>query len=464
MLKETLEKTLPGGGLSLPDSTPVENKLGLALKDLSDLAAREGKVTGTAATAGFFAERGINPEDLPGSSIGQMLAFVDRAMVDPVHKRAEAVGDILQAISQERSRIQQTAMTQMNTMMSQGMWNDLMKTNKGQATELWKAAGFYGNPYSIPENTPGRWDHLQITSPFPGRTLNESHDLLHSEKAPSWFINDEILANLTDAQKREFTLVQESPAREQKSKPGFITSIEKTIGKTAQDSPDVWRKIPESRITESPGFQEYVQKEWLNARRNVGGSSYDNVGGPTMQLYNATLEKMSVEEVPSFKDENALRMYVHDVNETQGMDLSVTQINTVISKILSEGLARSIPEERIPDYGDQIYKNVSKYMKENGISETQDNLIDVVNATLEKYYKEKKIKPFAPETVSAIHEYIITKYLVKEGGGDKQKEKAKLSTYLISWEEAQKHNSFYQHLQLPFMEKMGEIDNYIRGN
>ncbi len=455
MLDETLKKTLPDGGLSLPDSTPPENKLALALKDLSSLAAREGKVTGTAATASFFAERGINPEDLPGQSIGQMLAFVDRAMVDPVHKRAEAVGDILQAISSERQRIQQTAMTQMNTMMNEGMWNDLMKTNKTQATELWKAAGFYGDPYSIPETPAGKWP-MEIKSAFPGRTLQESHDLLHSEKPPSWFINDEILANLTDAQKREFALVQELPAREQKSKPGFITSIEKTIGKTAQDSPDVWSKIPESRITESPKFQEFVQKEWLNARRNPEGYSQSAYEGPSDQMYNATLEKMNADG-KTFKDKSSLFSYVSDINETQKIGLGVTQMNSVVDRILTEGLMREIPEDMISNIGDKLYETTSEYLKDKDIKETPESFMMMSQDLLENHYKKNKVQPYTPESLASIHEYIAQKYFAKEGASAEDKQKLK-----VNWSAL-----YFTHKgTIPWgnAENINALQKWIRGN
>jgi hypothetical protein len=386
MLKETLEKTLPSGELSLPDSTPVENKLGLALKDLSDLAAREGKVTGTAATAGFFAERGINPEDLPGSSIGQMLAFVDRAMVDPVHKRAEAVGDILQAISVERSRMQQTALQQMDVMMSQDMWNDFISKNPGQAKDLWKASGFLGEPYRIPVK-PSKFDYTP-NSPLPGYTMTETNDLYNSENVKGWYI-ERLLKGMSDEEKKSYTFLKDLSREE----------VQKISGRAPEGDAEKWGyNLPVSRIMESPEFQKYAQEQWDIERRNPGGGSYSVDGSyisPIQRMSAMLLEAMESKE---YTDEE-IKSLANDINFNQqkGYKLTDGQIKDAI-KAVQSNMPATLSEVGTLEAVADIFKSagqqiIAEDLDDNFISRKQygeiflNDLAEEVNLTDESKQK-----------------------------------------------------------------------------
>lgn len=105
MTLPSIGDTLPG--LPIMDMTNVQDEdvLAMALKNIAQLAQREGKVTGLAATSQFFADRGILPEDLPGSSVANMLAVVDRAMTAPVAERAGTIADLFE-VTRQRSEQQ----------------------------------------------------------------------------------------------------------------------------------------------------------------------------------------------------------------------------------------------------------------------------------------------------------------------------------------------------------------------
>ena len=164
------DMTLPPIGDTLPglptmDMTNVqgEDVLAMALKNIAQLAQREGKVTGLAATSQFFANRGILPEDLPGSSVANMLAVVDRAMTAPVAERAGSIADLLDAISLQREQTTKIASNQMKLLMDMGTWNVTVDTDPVYAQRLWASSGMSGTPQKLAES-PG------FSAPF---TLND---------------------------------------------------------------------------------------------------------------------------------------------------------------------------------------------------------------------------------------------------------------------------------------------------
>jgi len=160
------EYTLPPiPALPTMDMTDVsnENVLAMALKNIAQLAQREGKVTGTAAASQFFAQRGILPEDLPGSSVANMLAVVDRAMTSPVAERATSMADLLDAISLQREQTTKIASNQMKLLMDMGTWNVTVDTDPVYAQRLWASSGMSGTPQKLAES-PG------FSAPF---TLND---------------------------------------------------------------------------------------------------------------------------------------------------------------------------------------------------------------------------------------------------------------------------------------------------
>lgn len=148
----SLEGTLPVGGLnldpsnlSLPDidikGLGADELLALSLKQMAQLAQREGRVTGTAAVSTFFSERGIQPEDLPGGSIAQMLAVVDNAMVDPVAERGQSIADMINAVRSSRDQMRNIASSQISFLVNAGAWNEL---DNMERQDLWESAGYSG--------------------------------------------------------------------------------------------------------------------------------------------------------------------------------------------------------------------------------------------------------------------------------------------------------------------------------
>jgi len=151
------DTTLPPIGDTLPglptmDITNVQNEdvLAMALKNIAQLAQREGKVTGAAAASQFFADRGILPEDLPGSSVVNMLAVVDRAMTSPVAERAESLADLINITSQSKQQLQNTAATQIDFLIGGGMWNDMEPELR---QNLWETAGLPGVAQRVKTST-----------------------------------------------------------------------------------------------------------------------------------------------------------------------------------------------------------------------------------------------------------------------------------------------------------------------
>lgn len=140
-----------------------DQTLAFALRDVAKLAQREGKITGTAAVSTFFANRGIMPEDLPGSSIANMLAVVDRAMVSPVTERVGTLTDLIDSIALQREQTTQIAGNQMKLLMDMGTWNATVDTDPVYAQRLWASAGMSGTPQKLAES-PG------FSEPF---TLND---------------------------------------------------------------------------------------------------------------------------------------------------------------------------------------------------------------------------------------------------------------------------------------------------
>ena len=135
-LAQQIAQTKSGGGdYSLPsipslptmDMTNVQDEdvLAMALKNIAQLAQREGKVTGLAATSKFFSDRGILPEDLPGSSVANMLSVVDRAMTDPVAERAESIADLVDIIGTQRMERESSMKDQLNLLMDSGAFAEL---------------------------------------------------------------------------------------------------------------------------------------------------------------------------------------------------------------------------------------------------------------------------------------------------------------------------------------------------
>lgn len=142
---------MTGGGLELPgrENLKPEQTLSNSLKDMADLAAREGRAAGRAGSLGFFEERGIAPEDLPGSSVQRIVALADQAMVDPVAQRADSIGQLIESIAVQRDQTMQIAERQLNQLVETGQWNDLLDQKPEQARELWDAIGMVGNPQKM---------------------------------------------------------------------------------------------------------------------------------------------------------------------------------------------------------------------------------------------------------------------------------------------------------------------------
>ncbi len=198
-----MEKELPqlstlSGTKELPmkDADPL-SLLQNSLKKVGELAARQGKTTGVAEGFGLMEERyGVTPGDLPGGSVAQMTATVSNAMIDPVASRLESVSDIVSTIKQTKLDVQENAHKQVSLMMDSDQWNTLMSKDIGSATELWKDAGFVGEPYRLPESP--LFDDLSTKDLMgfardAGVTLEQAQDVLYGTQdgsAPDWFIRD----------------------------------------------------------------------------------------------------------------------------------------------------------------------------------------------------------------------------------------------------------------------------------
>jgi hypothetical protein len=394
MIDETLKNTLPEGGLSLPDSTKPEDTLSLALKDLSNLAAREGKVKGTAATASFFEERGISPEDLPGSSVGQMLSFVDRAMVKPVDQRAESIGDILDTVRYERQRIQETAAGQIGMMMEQDVWNGLVSENPTAAKELWKASGLFGDPYKIPE-TPAQLNDVDIV---PGYTPQESNDLYYKEDVQDWFIQD---------------LLRELP-QEELSRLSIAEPDEQGQGRSY------------SNIENSPKFQEFAQQQWHDTRRKMGGGS---VPVDSLQTFSEQVAGTLKEQNIKIRNRDELWTYIRDINEEIGTDFGITELNRATDNILRD-IPVTMSEQIIIAFSDGVYnealelleeaenKRFVKNVKEGKLKEKdkkilRETMIELVDIKVREW-EIKKERKMSEETLNEIYKQISERYFEGE--------------------------------------------------
>jgi len=421
MQDETLKKTLPQGGLSLPDSFHPEEALSFALKDLASLAKREGKATGLAGTSSFFEKRGITPEDLPGSSVSQMISFVDSAMVDPVYKRAESVGDILNAISQDRARIQETALNQMDTMMGHGVWNDFISSNPSQAKELWNSSGMMGEPYKIPVDTPGKWDHMDIAQPRPGYTLDETHDLefgTSDGKPPAWFVQRDILPNMTEEEKKEFLLLKDLSREE----------AERLSGRTPEGDAEKWvYNLPASKITDSPKFQEFAQKEWDKEMRQ--GSTYSRTGssdGTTQDFYDFLRSEIK-EGGREFQNEHELRRYVRDKNDELGLDFNVTEQNSVFNDLKERELATKLSPSQVTKLSETIYEVTKKGLEKENLDVENKMIFDEEVEYAIRRAEEEAGYSFHPDSIDEIMTFIDDKYF----GGGKQRDKANTANWLL---------------------------------
>lgn len=182
-----LQGTLPAGGLSLdagnlslPDidvkGLGSDELLALSLKQMAQLAKREGVATGGAAVSTFFSERGIKPEDLPGSSIAQMLAVVDQSMSNPIADRAQSIADTINAVRSSRDQIRSVAMNQISFLVNAGAWNGLGNMER---QDLWESAGYSGVAPLIKEKTSASLTNEYLTL---GNMTEKERDAFYEAK------------------------------------------------------------------------------------------------------------------------------------------------------------------------------------------------------------------------------------------------------------------------------------------
>jgi hypothetical protein len=197
----TGESTLPslpaegktGMDFKLPElSTADPNSLLQgAIKSMSNIAKKAATEQGMQGMFGFFEERGVTPEDLPGSTVGNMINVMNQAMVDPVVERAQTISDMVATITETNRENQRIAEKQLDFMINNNMWNSLLSSNPTQANELWELSGMPGTPKNMASPSSSGYD----VSPsdlmkfyIPGFSPEMGYKLWTQEAAPPEFL------------------------------------------------------------------------------------------------------------------------------------------------------------------------------------------------------------------------------------------------------------------------------------
>ncbi len=378
MLEESLKKTLPSlpttddAGLSLPTGQlNPEETLALALKDMANLAKREGRTTGLAATSAFFDERGIRPEDLPGGSIAQMIAFVDRAMVDPVQERADSITDMLGMISAQRQELQGTANRQITMMMNQGMWNGLLDSNPEQARELWTAAGFLGSPYRMSESA-GDWRDMSISEQLPGFTLQETYDIRYRDNAPDWYLEKVRNEIIQSEGKDAFGDLMKIPGEEKSY----------------------------ARLRDSKTFMDRAEQDWLSLKRSPTGSHFmDPVTGGAF-LPQDVLRQQLIGSGKSYMTLDDIKSDAHKINTELGLGLSVTQINVESSRV-----PLTFDRAKTNDLVNSVYERALHDAMRNKMSDEE-----IVERAIEYLVAGQEVHGYSDKTIANAIEVLLQRY------------------------------------------------------
>ena len=131
---------------SLPE-VPTDNltAMKILMRSMTERFQKQGVRAGTQTVFGKLGEQGVTPSNISGSTVSDIVNFVEQRTTPSLDVAFANMADILDNFSSRQSNLTSDAQSTISKMVSAKMWSSLTADNKKQ---LWDAAGYPGNPVS----------------------------------------------------------------------------------------------------------------------------------------------------------------------------------------------------------------------------------------------------------------------------------------------------------------------------